>query len=404
MSSVPFLSELESGLPKLGDPETHRFASDLVRVGNQTGRLTKAQMYWVKRLYNHAYSPNHDEPAHPGVGKAKPPKAAEFQAPAPVPSTFDPPALTGGEPPAPVDLTKAVEGIIAAVMNKLPQIVQDAVDGAELPIDEIVAKVLPQVDVKLLREVVVKAPGREPVKVGRTHFQFEEVLTMVSTGVNVCLVGPAGSGKTTVCQQIAKALGRQFYMNGQMSGEHELKGFNDAYGKYLTTAFRVAFEHGGLWLCDEVDGSDPSVPQALNSALANGFMMFPDSAAPIMMHPDFIAMAAANTFGRGADRTYVGRNQLDGAFTDRFVMLPFDYDEELELQVAPNADWTRYVQKCRKAADMEKARVIISPRCSIYGGKLLAAGIKRARVAEVTLWKGIDPEWQAKIERRAAAL
>ena len=47
-------------------------------------------------------------------------------------------------------------------------------------------------------------------------------------------------------------------------------------------------------------------------------------------------LAAANTWGRGGDQQYVGRNQLDAATLDRFVLstLHVDYDTDLERDIA----------------------------------------------------------------------
>jgi cobaltochelatase CobS len=115
-------------------------------------------------------------------------------------------------------------------------------------------------------------------------------------------------------------------------------------------------------------------------------------------HPDFVAIAAGNTFGRGASREYVGRQQLDAATLDRFTVFEVDYDEKLELAIAGNDDWTRYVQNVRKAVEREKIRAIVSPRASISGAKLLAAGLPMAAVAEATIWKGMDEAQRNRVE------
>jgi hypothetical protein len=51
-----------------------------------------------------------------------------------------------------------------------------------------------------------------------------------------------------------------------------------------------------------------------------------------------VCIAAANTFGRGADRQYVGRSELDESTLDRFRIgtVPMDYDERLERQLCPD--------------------------------------------------------------------
>ena len=51
-------------------------------------------------------------------------------------------------------------------------------------------------------------------------------------------------------------------------------GFIDAQGRIVNTEFRKAYEHGGLFLFDEIDASFPQAILAFNAALANDFMDF----------------------------------------------------------------------------------------------------------------------------------
>ncbi len=234
------------------------------------------------------------------------------------------------------------------------------------------------------------------------HPLFDTLLVMVvagreAGGLPVMIVGPAGSGKTTAAEHVAEAIGLSFYTNGALTGAHELTGYKDAAGTYHTTPFRQAFEHGGLYLMDEMDRSDPAAVLALNSALANGFMAFPDQAEPIRAHADFIPMVAANTYGRGADRLYVGANQLDAATLDRFCVLSWDYDEALERAIAGDDAWTLYVQAARSAAAKLKIRHVISPRASMAGANLRRAGLAFDTVTEAVLWKGLDQDQRGRI-------
>lgn len=236
------------------------------------------------------------------------------------------------------------------------------------------------------------------------HFLFPEILATVNANIPTALIGPAGSGKSTLAEQIAKALDFKFYLQNAVTGTHELSGYMDAHGKYNGTAFRTAFEHGGLWLIDEVDSSDPGALKWLNAALANGYAMFPDKADPVNRHAKFRAIIAANTFGTGADRMYVGANQLDASTLDRFVFFSFDYDEKLEVALSGNIDWVKRVQEIRSAALIEKARIVVSPRASINGAKLLAIGWKQDVVEDRVIWKGIDPELKTRILDRVAGV
>lgn len=252
---------------------------------------------------------------------------------------------------------------------------------------------------RLNRTLEIKVGKAPKVTIKVSHKALPTVLQMVVAGVSPFLVGPAGSGKTTLAEQVATALGRKFYMAARVTSEFKLVGFANAQGQTVRTQFREAYEHGGVFLFDEVDASDPDALTAFNAALANGLGDFPDGM--IKRHPDFVAIAAGNTYGRGADRQYVGRNQLDAATLDRFVVLDVDYDEQLELELAGNAEWVGYVQSIRRAINDEKVRHIVSPRASIYGAKLLAQGLERSVVEDATIWKGLPEEARSRVESRA---
>lgn len=254
--------------------------------------------------------------------------------------------------------------------------------------------VLTNIELKVGDEV--KLLDEEP-----RHFLFPEILTTVQAGIPSALIGPAGSGKSTVCEQIAKALNLKYYLQNSVSGDHQLSGYKDAHGNYQGTSFRTAFEHGGLLLVDEVDTSDAGALKWMNTALANGHAMFPDSAEPIRRHANFRIIIAANTFGNGADRMYVGANQLDASTLDRFVFFDFVYDEKLETMLSGNKNWAIRVQRLRAAAVKEKARIVISPRATINGAKLLSAGWRQDIVEQRLIWKGIDEELKKRIQKAA---
>lgn len=244
--------------------------------------------------------------------------------------------------------------------------------------------------------VEIRIPDHEPLKLdGHHHEAFPALLKMVSAGVNVWLAGPAGSGKTTLAHQCALALKRDFYTTGAVTSDFRLMGFMNAQGELVRTPFRDAFERGGVFLWDEIDASNPNALTAFNQALANGHFAFPDGM--VEKHKNFIAIAAANTYGHGPSAEYVGRTKIDAATLDRFATLYIDYDEKLETALAGKkyADWARTVQKARRAVQENGIKHIISPRASIYGAQLLAAGLDREIVLSVAVRKGLDDSsWQ----------
>lgn len=229
---------------------------------------------------------------------------------------------------------------------------------------------------------------------GLAHREFPNLLAMARAKVNVLMVGPAGSGKTTGAEQLSTALGLQFYFNGAIDSEYKLKGFVDAQGRVIQTEFRKAFENGGVYLFDEVDASLPSATMAFNAALANGWCDFPDGR--VIRHPDTVIIAAANTFLGGATFEYVGRNKQDAAFTDRFASLTWDIDEALEMALCPNKNWCLHVQRLRANAAKKSLKVIISPRASIFGAKLLDQGLSWEFAENSTIRKGMTADqWKS---------
>lgn len=249
---------------------------------------------------------------------------------------------------------------------------------------------------------IVSPDGAKKLGDKLVHEKYDTVLKAVANDVAVMLVGPAGSGKTTLCEQVAEALSLRFYFTGAVASEYKLSGFVDAQGRIVSTAFREAYKNGGLFLFDEVDASMPQAIMAFNAALANGHCDFPGDTEPTKRHPDFRVVAAANTYGRGADRQYVGRNQLDAASLDRFAVINMDYDETMETALAGNRQWTMRVQRIRREISKQQVRHIVSPRASIMGAKLLAAGFSTDEALEATVWKGLDNETKARIAAAAA--
>ena len=181
---------------------------------------------------------------------------------------------------------------------------------------------------------------------------------------------------------------------GPATSQWDLFGFPSPNGDYVepATSIRKVYEFGGVLMLDECDNANASVLTAMNSALANGHATFPD--ARVARHPDFVCIAGANTFGRGADRMYVGRTQIDAATLDRFKLLPFDYDEEAELDWAGHdqRDWVRVVQKVRHAAEERQLRGIVSPRASINGADELRDGEEWNNCADEWIWNKMSKE------------
>ena len=244
-----------------------------------------------------------------------------------------------------IDGLTATSRVDAQLTNRYKQILDEFIG----------VNAVPRTNIVKLGDVQLAQTG-----VAYYHEKFEQVLTQVQLDEPVMLIGPAGSGKNYAVSQVADGLGLPMYYTNNASNEFKLTGFIDAGGTYRDTQFYKAFKNGGVFFLDEIDNSDPSALIVINSALANGYMAFPHET--IERHPDFRCVAAANTWGKGSNLQYVGRNVLDGATLDRFDMVFFDYDRKLERALYPSDELLEFMWSLRDAADDCRIPHIVSTR------------------------------------------
>lgn len=203
---------------------------------------------------------------------------------------------------------------------------------------------------------------------GLLHNKFETILQLVNLNIPTMLVGPAGSGKNHTLEQVAEALNLEFYFSNAITQEYKLTGFVDANGNYHETQFYKAFKNGGLFFLDEIDASIPEVLIILNSAIANRYFDFPNE--KVYAHKDFRVVSAGNTMGTGANAEYTGRNKLDAATLDRFAVIEFDYDPEVESQLASTTELYDFIVGLRNTIKELEIRYVVSMRSTINASKL----------------------------------
>ena len=255
------------------------------------------------------------------------------------------------------------------------------------------------------------------------HYKFPLVAAAVTNRIPTMIVGPAGWGKTSTIKALANACGIAWDNQedveyiiqsiGPQTSKADILGYMDANGKYVESQFRKCFENGLIYACDEADAGSAGSLTLLNQGFANEECSFPDNGM-VQRHEDFVPLFLANTYGQGANATYVGRNQLDAATLDRFAVVEYDYDEAWEGKICgvdregsqlkmdaggkrTNEEWVDYVCRVRGAVDSLAVRHVVSPRASINGIKLLNAGVGFTHVANMCVWKGMDSATRAKI-------
>jgi len=292
--------------------------------------------------------------------------------------------------------------------DKVRDIVSDVVDPMALATSIAMDRLNTKIDAlqPKVTQIIVKDRPAITLK-GVQHMAFADIMMSISARCNTFLVGPAGTGKTTMVSQVAEALNLGFHAENLTAAttEYALKGFKDANSNYVPTKLREFFQNGGVYLLDEIDNANPNVLGVLNSALSNGFMAFPDGM--VQKHPDFIAVAAGNTYGNGATAEYVGRNPIDGATLDRFAFFNVDIDESVEdamlagfgLPSATAKVWLEAVRRSRINVATSGLRVIVSPRATANGAGLLAQGMDMDKVYNATVLKGAKQDQVEKIRQ-----
>lgn len=262
--------------------------------------------------------------------------------------------------------------------------------------------------------ITVQFPDESEIEVpaGNSHKALPDVLERIAAGVPILLVGPSGSGKTYLAAQVAEALGRPFSFNSMSEGVSEASLLGrmlpreDGTWEYQESPFVKAFRDGGVHLLDELDAADPNLLVTVNAAIANGLLSLPFAGMePIKRHPKCVLIAAANTYGNGASRQYVGRNQLDAATVNRFTMgtVEMDYDRDLEQAIASGIlgkdrgqkllDWA---WKVREAIERNRMTRILSTRNIEDAARLMKVGKTLTQVGTI-LTQGWTDDEKAKV-------
>jgi MoxR-like ATPase len=220
---------------------------------------------------------------------------------------------------------------------------------------------------------VIKDGDKEPKEIsGILPEYFGRMLQLAKARKNILLVGGAGAGKTFIASKLAEAIELDYASQSCSAGVSETAftgkllplGANGTF-EYVISDFVRIYEEGGVFLFDEFDAADSNVLVFLNQALANDHFYVPQriGKTKVKKHKDFIAVAAANTFGSGGDIMYSARNILDAATLDRFKVgtIYVDYSKQIERELI-DSEILNWGEKVRAQIEQHRLQKIMSTR------------------------------------------
>lgn len=215
--------------------------------------------------------------------------------------------------------------------------------------------------------------------------------TLIDCGFNnIWLVGPAGSGKSTMVRNVSNKLDVPYLCISCGIGTSAAEFVGYKYPSREATKFSEFYTKPSIILIDEITALDAAVAQVLNAALANGEIE--TTTGLVHRHPECIIVATSNTFGTGANRQYVANNQLDASTIDRFVgaTIEIDYSEEFESQY--DDEVVDYVYDLRYCIKQNEMRRVASTRMIQAGQKLKSKFIREWKDVLIKNWSKSEKE------------
>jgi len=181
---------------------------------------------------------------------------------------------------------------------------------------------------------------RPDKRVDDAHAALPYALACKEAGVNICLVGGKGVGKTTFVETLAEFF-QYDHTAVSLSGASSPSDFYGVQkiggnGGIIEAEFSQLLRKPSFILCDEMDASDENMLLMLNRALANRKFYNRLLGETINVDKDTTFVAAMNTLGLGGGRDFTGRNKLDAASLDRWAMgrIQITLDPVLETKLA----------------------------------------------------------------------
>ena len=263
-------------------------------------------------------------------------------------------------------------------------------------IEKMVTEALKRATAKLSKPTkleVMLADRKTETKAAIRHEVFEDVLKIVARGEHVWMYGPAGTGKSEICRQVAEAIGAEYFYTGAILDEFTgLKGFIDAngvkHGTQFTMALDAAAEGKEVVMCfDECDGSISEVLLTLNNYLSGGAIECMGTLYTVVDNMHIVA--CGNTNGHGGTVQYT-RQRIDDATLNRFVRVPVMYSKKIERAISDgDEELFGFVTNLRDAAKSTGTDMLVTYR-TMKQLKSLVPAIGMEKAVEYVVCAALD--------------
>lgn len=257
------------------------------------------------------------------------------------------------------------------------------------------------------------APSIDPYYVVDA-FNMAAAATALDTGQNVWLVGPGGSGKTTLPQQFCAYTGRPFvkinftrnsHIDDMVGGQGVTNGTSGWQDGVLIQAMK---RPGTVILLDEISLA-PAGVQGLFQGTADEHRTYTlPTGEKVTAANGVVFCVADNTNGQGDDTgLYQGTNQCNAALVDRFaLMLRIEYmsiqteaaalHNHTKAPLAACTHMAEFAARARKLPSMENA--VFSLRGMAAFVRMVAKGFSVKQASQATILNKMVAQDRAALE------
>ena len=166
----------------------------------------------------------------------------------------------------------------------------------------------------------------------------------------IYIYGPAQSGKTTLAELLAKAVGTELIDGGKITEEHSVTSFNDVRGKFDENQLYYGLYYGKTVLYDEFDNDNPNNLVLLGTYMSklSSKIRYPEKdiratfakRRSVPINPNARIITTGNTNGKGRNKEYTERKRFDESTHQRIVPFYVGYNAPLEAKIfAGKQEW-----------------------------------------------------------------